>query len=98
MMKKLKRLVAFVIALAMLMSLMPTVQTTYAAKKKVTLSRKSVTLFVGQSKKVSVKNTFKRVKWSLISGKKVVKLSKVRKKSVVVKGKKKGSAKLQAKV
>jgi hypothetical protein len=41
-----------------------------AAKKKVKLSKKSVTVTVGKTVKVKLKNNKKKVKWTVTSGKK----------------------------
>ena len=61
-----------------------------AAKKKAPkLSTKKVSISVGQKKTIKLKNGKKAV-WSIKSGKKVVSLSKKKKTSVVVKGKKAG--------
>lgn len=69
-----------------------------AAKKKAPkLSAKKVSISVGQTKTIKLKNGKKAV-WSIKSGKKVVSLSKKKKTSVVVKGKKAGSAVVLAKV
>lgn len=69
-----------------------------AAKKKAPkLSAKKVSISVGQTKTIKLKNGKKAV-WSIKSGKKFVSLSKKKKTSVVVKGKKAGSAVVLAKV
>lgn len=69
-----------------------------AAKKKAPkLSAKKVSISVGQTKTIKLKNGKKAV-WSIKSGKKVVSLSKKKKTSVVVKGKKAGKAVVLAKV
>lgn len=65
----------------------------YAKAKKPVLSKKKLTLSVGESKTLKVKNTKKKVKWS--SGKKSV--ASVSKKGRV-KAKKKGTAVITAKV
>lgn len=64
-----------------------------AAKKKPKLNKKKVTLYVGKTTKLKVKNTKKKVKWSS-SKKSVATVSKTGK----VKAKKKGTAKITAKV
>lgn len=58
---KLKKLMVIMLTFAMSLSLMP-VQTD--AAKKVKLNRSSLTLYVGKSAKLTVKNTAKKVKWS----------------------------------
>lgn len=70
-----------------------------AAKKKAPkLSAKKISIKVGQKKTIKVKNTSKKAKWSVKAGKKVVTLSKKKKNSVVVKGKKAGKATVLAKI
>lgn len=66
-----------------------------AKSKKVSLSSKRITLEVGKSQKLRVKNNKKKVKWS-VDKKKIIKLSKQSKKGVTVKGLKKGNAKVIA--
>ncbi len=68
------------------------------AAKKIKLSAKKVTVNVGKTKKISVKNTKKQVKWSVKKGKKYVSLTKKKKTSVTIKGKKKGTAVVTAKI
>ena len=68
------------------------------AAKKSKLNKKSVSLKVGKTVKLQVKNTKKKVKWSIKSGKKYISLKSKKKKSVIVKAKKTGTAKVQAKV
>lgn len=53
---------------------------------------------VGKKVILRLKNNNKRVKWSVTAGKKNIRLSAKKKKSVVIKGVKKGSAKVQAKI
>lgn len=70
-----------------------------AAKKKAPkLSAKKISIKVGQKKTIKVKNASKKAKWSVKTGKKVVTLSKKKKNSVVVKGKKAGKATVLAKI
>ena len=73
-------------------------QSAFAAKKKVKLSKKAVTVAVGESVKIQLKNNKKKVKWSITSGKKNVTLSKKKKTGVIIKGKKAGKTKVQAKI
>ena len=72
-----------------------------AAKKSKTskekLSSKKLTLKKGQTKTLKVKNVKKKIKWSIVSGKKYIKLKSKKKASVKVVGKKAGKAKVQAK-
>ena len=81
---------------AMALSLFP--QSAFAAKKKVKLNKKTVTVNVGKTVKIKLQNNKKKVKWTVTSGKKNVALSKKKKTSVTIKGKKAGKAKVQAKV
>ena len=69
-----------------------------SAAKKVSLSNKKLTVTKGKSKTLKVKNTKKKVKWKILSGKKYISLKKKGKVAVSVKGKKKGTAKVQATV
>ncbi len=69
-----------------------------SAAKKVTLTPKTVSVKVGKSKKLTLKNNTKKVTWTIASGKKYVTLKNKKKKSVTVVGKKEGRAKVQAKV
>ena len=68
------------------------------AKKAVKLSKTKLTIKVGEKKTIKVKNSKKKAKWTIKSGKKCISLSKKKKSSVVVKGKKAGTATVQAKV
>lgn len=95
-MKKIKKGFALLLVFVMAVSVIP--QSAFAAKKKVKLSKKAVTVAVGESVKIQLKNNKKKVKWSISSGKKNVTLSKKKKTGVVIKGKKAGKAKVQAKI
>ena len=53
---------------------------------------------MGKTVKIKLQNNKKKVKWTVISGKKNVSLSKKGKASVTIKGKKDGKAKVQAKI
>lgn len=86
------------IVIVLIVSLGFTPMVPAAAKKKVALSAKNVTLKVGKQKKLSLKNTTQKVKWSISSGKKVLRLKSKKKKSVVIVAKKAGIAKVQAKL
>ena len=92
-MKKQKTLVLLLI-FAMALSLLP--QSAFAAKKKVKLNKKTVTVNAGKTVKIKLQNNKKKVKWTVISGKKNVTLSKKKKTGVTIKGKKPGTAKVQA--
>lgn len=93
-MKCMKKPLAFMLALMMIITIIPA-STTYAATKKPTLSAKKVTLEVGKKKTLKVKNIDKNatLKWS--SNKKTV--ATVSKKGVV-KAVKAGAATITCKV
>ena len=95
-MKKIKKGFALLLVFVMAVSVIP--QSAFAAKKKVKLSKKAVTVAVGEAVKIQLKNNKKKVKWSITSGKKNVTLSKKKKTGVTIKGKKAGKAKVQAKI
>ena len=95
-MSKIKNGFALLLVFVMAVSVIP--QSAFAAKKKVKLSKKAVTVAVGESVKIQLKNNKKKVKWSITSGKKNVTLSKKKKTGVIIKGKKAGKAKVQAKI
>ena len=67
-MKKVRGTVAFLLVFVLSFSVIP--QNVLAAKKKVKLSKKSVTVTVGKTVKVKLKNNKKKVKWTVTSGKK----------------------------
>lgn len=99
--KKLKKALATSLAICLtICSVFSSAQLKYstAAKKKVKLDKKSVTVYVGKTVKIKLKNNKKKTKWITISGKKNVSLSKKKKTSVTIKGKKAGKAKVQAKI
>ncbi|MCM1246202.1 MAG: polysaccharide deacetylase family protein [Roseburia sp.] len=89
-----RRMLSFVLALVMFLGVAIPVQ----AAKQVKLSSKKVSVKVGKTKKLQVKNTTKKTKWSVVKGKGCIQLTKKKKQSVVIKGKKAGSAKVLAKV
>lgn len=95
-MKRVKKKLAVLLIFAMAFSVTP--QSAFAAKKKVKLNKNKVTVKVGQKITVKLKNNKKKVKWSISSGKKNVALSKKKKTSVMIRGRKAGKAKVQAKV
>lgn len=95
-MKKIKKGFALLLVFVMAVSVIP--QSAFAAKKMVKLSKKTVTVAVGEAVKIQLKNNKKKVKWRITSGKKNVTLSKKKKTSVIIKGKKAGKAKVQAKI
>lgn len=74
-----------------------------AAKKKgISLSKKSLQVRVKKSKRVKIKNSsgkkIQSVKWKVTKGSSVIKLSKKSKSGVTIKGKKKGTATVRAKI
>ncbi len=92
-MKKLKKGLCGLLCLALVFSSLIWSGQAQAAKKKVKLNKKKITLKVGKTYKLKVKNTRKKVKWS--SNK--PKVAKVSKKGKVT-AKKKGTAIITAKV
>ena len=70
-----KRVLPLLLSFAMVMGAFTSVDVS-AAKKKVSLSSKKITINVGQTKTVKVKNTTKKVKWKILSGKKYISLTK----------------------
>ena len=95
-MKKIKKGFALLLVFVMAVSVIP--QSAFAAKKMVKLSKKTVTVAVGEAVRIQLKNNKKKVKWRITSGKKNVTLSKKKKTGVIIKGKKVGKAKVQAKI
>lgn len=89
-MLKLKKLMVIMLTFAMSLSLMP-VQTD--AAKKVKLSKSRLTLYVGNTAKLKVKNNHKKVKWSS-SKRTVATVTQAGK----VRAKKRGSCNVTAKV
>ncbi len=80
------------ITIVALSIIIPNVVDSHAAPKKAALNKKRVTLTVGQSAKLKVKNCRKKVKWSS-NKKKIVSVNKNGK----IRGRKKGTAKITAK-
>lgn len=70
-------------------------QRAQAAGKKVSISKK-VTVTVGKTRKINLKNNQKKVKWKITKGKKLIKITKKSKKSATIRGVKRGTAKVQA--
>ncbi len=87
-----------VLCLALSLAFTVNMPSTATAAKKMKFNKKNISLKVGKTAKLQVKNTKKKVKWSIKSGKKYISLKKKKKASVVVKGKKAGTAKVQAKI
>ena len=82
-MKKIKKGFALLLVFVMAVSVIP--QNAFAAKKKVKLNKKAITVTVGESAKLLLKNNKKKVKLIIAYGKKNVTLSKKKKTSVVIK-------------
>ena len=95
-MRRKKQLTACLLSFALLLGMIPASEV--SAAKKVSLSTKKLTVTKGKSKTLKVKNTTKKVKWKILSGKKYISLKKKGKVAVSVKGEKKGTAKVQATV
>ncbi|MBO5488228.1 MAG: leucine-rich repeat protein, partial [Eubacterium sp.] len=91
-----KKYLAILTALALLSGILP--MDVSMAAKKVTLSNKKLSVTVGKTKTLKLKNNKKSVKWTVTSGKKNVTLKSKKKTSVKIVGKKKGTAKVQAKI
>ena len=95
MMKITKKQMAWLLTATMVLSVVPG-QTTQAAKA-VKLISKKVTLTVGKSKTIQLKNNKKKTTWKILSGKKYIKLSNKKKNSVKIVAVKAGKAKVQVK-
>lgn len=97
-MKK-KNLVTAVLVASMLVGSVGVTSTQADAKSKIKLSTTKVSLNGGASKTIKIKGTNKKkVKWSVVSGKKNIKLKNKKKTSVKIVGVKRGTAKVQAKL
>ncbi len=95
-MKKRKQMVALFVAASICVGIVSS--SAAQAAPKIKLSTKSMTLKVGQTRKLLVKKSKKAAKWSVVSGKKVIQLKNKKKNSVKIVGVKKGTAKVQAKI
>lgn len=93
-----KNLVTAVLVASMLVGSFGVTSTPVEAKSKIKLSTTRVFLSGGASKTIKIKGTKKKVKWSVVSGKKNIKLKNKKKTSVKVVGVKRGTAKVQAKL
>lgn len=89
-MRKRTKLVVYLLIMCLMVSIMPN---NVSAAKRIKLSKKSVTLYIGQTKTIKLKGTTKKPKWSS-SKKSVATVSKKGK----IKAKKKGSAVIVAKL
>ena len=93
-----KNLVTTVLVASMLVGSVGVTSTPAEAKSKIKLSTTKVSLNGGASKTIKIKGTKKKVKWSVVSGKKNIKLKNKKKTSVKIVGVKRGTAKVQAKL
>ena len=91
-----RKLIVCFLSFALILGMIPSASV--SAAKKISLSSKKITITKGKSKTIKVKNTKKKVKWKILSGKKYITLKKKGKTAATIKGKKKGKAKVQAKV
>lgn len=76
----------------------PSQEAEAAKAKKVKLGSKKLTVQVGKTKTLKLKNNKKKVKWTVVSGKTKIKLKSKKKTSVKIVGKKKGTARVQARI
>lgn len=91
-----KKIVTIASVAALVLSLVA--GTEAEAAKKPALSKKKMSITVGKSKILKLKDTKKSAKWSVVSGKKRVALKNKKKASVKIVAKTAGKAKVQAKV
>ena len=82
--------------IAMILTLALTAGPSQAATPK--LSTKKLTIKVGKTAALKVKKTSKKAKWSIVSGKKNIRLTAKKKTSVKVKAVKAGKAKISCKI
>lgn len=94
-MRKMKFHISVVLVVALSVCLIPADKSMAATVK---LSSKKLTIIVGKTKTLKLKNNKKKVKWTVTSGKKNVTLKNKKKTSVKIVGKKAGTAKIQAKI
>ena len=90
-----KKYLAWMLAATMMLTGIP-VQHIQAAKA-VKLSSKKITLTVGTSKIITLKNNKKKTRWKIVSGKNCIRLKNKKKNSVMIAAVKSGKAKVQAK-
>ena len=88
--------IAMILTLALTAGLCQTAAPSQAATPK--LSAKKLTIKVGKTAALKVKKTSKKVKWSIVSGKKNIRLTAKKKTSVKVKAVKAGKAKIACKI
>ena len=88
--------IAMILSLALTAGLCQTAAPSQAATPK--LSAKKLTMKVGKTAAFKVKKTSKKAKWSIVSGKKNIRLTAKKKTSVKVKAVKAGKAKISCKI
>ena len=88
--------IAMILTLALTAGLCQTAAPSQAATPK--LSAKNLTIKVGKTAALKVKKTSKKAKWSIVSGKKNIRLMAKKKTSVKVKAIKVGKAKISCKI
>ena len=88
--------IAIILTLALTAGLCQTAAPSQAATPK--LSTKKLTMKVGKTAALKVKKTSKKAKWSIVSGKKNIRLTAKKKTSVKVKAVKAGKAKISCKI
>ena len=88
--------IAMILTLALTAGLCQTAAPSQAATPK--LSAKNLTMKVGKTAALKVKKTSKKAKWSIVSGKKNIRLTAKKKTSVKVKAVKVGKAKISYKI
>lgn len=92
---KQRKIVVKIISLCMFMNLFYGIDVQAASLR---LNKKSATVKAGNSVTIKVKNTKKKAKWSIRSGKKYIRLKAKKRASVRVAGVKKGTAKVQCRI
>ena len=88
--------IAMILTMALTAGLCQTAAPSQAATPK--LSAKKLTMKVGKTAALKVKKTSKKAKWSIVSGKKNIRLTAKKKTSVKVKAVKAGKAKISCKI
>ena len=88
--------IAMILTLALTAGLCQTAAPSQAATPK--LSAKKLTMKVGKTAALKVKKTSKKAKWSIVSGKKNIRLTAKKKTSLKVKAVKVGKAKISCKI
>ena len=88
--------IAMILTLALTAGLCQTAAPSQAATPK--LSAKKLTMKVGKTAALKVKKTSKKAKWSIVAGKKNIRLTAKKKTSVKVKAVKVGKAKISCKI